>query len=164
MADQQDVVVLSREPPRLVVHLGHQRAGRVDGAQPADLRVAADLGGDAMRGEHHDCAGRHLVYFRHEDGATPLKRADDMGIVYDLSAYIDRGAELVHRQLDRLYSAVDPGALAARLGEQNPALARRHESMVGEYVLVLAMPTPRHVAGIATHRRRREDNPSGNTR
>ena len=33
--DQEDVVVLVREPLRLVVHLGHQRAGRVDGLQRA---------------------------------------------------------------------------------------------------------------------------------
>src|SRR5205823_2296421 len=99
VADQQDVVVLGREAPRLVVHLGHQRAGRVDGVQPSTLRVAADLGGDAVRGEHHDRAGGHLVYLRHEDGTTPLKRADDMGVVYYLPAYIDRGAELVQRHL-----------------------------------------------------------------
>ena len=120
VADQQDVVVLGREPPRLVVHLGYQRAGRVDGAQVPALRVAADIGGDAVRGEHHDRAGRHLVYFRHKDGATPLERAHDVGIVHDLPAHVDRGAEPVQRHLDRLHSAVDPGAVASRLGEQDP--------------------------------------------
>jgi hypothetical protein len=74
-----------------------------------------------VRGKHHDRAGGHLVYFRYEDSAAPLKRADDMGVVYDLPAYINRGAELVQRHLDRLHRAVDPGAIAARLGEQNPS-------------------------------------------
>ena len=38
VADQQDVVVVGGEPPRLVVHLGDQRAGRVDGLQAARRR------------------------------------------------------------------------------------------------------------------------------
>src|SRR5262249_4880563 len=112
------------------------------GVQPPVLRVAADLRGNAVRGEHHDRAGRHLVYLRHEDGAAFLKRADDVRVVYDLPAYIDRGTELVQGHLDRLHSAVNSGAVAARLSEQDPPLARRHASMVGEHVLVPVRRTP----------------------
>jgi hypothetical protein len=119
VADQQDVVVLGGEPARLVVHLGDQRAGRVDGAQAAAFRVEADLGGDAVRGEHHDRAGRHLVDLRDEDRAALFERADHVRVVHDLSAHVDRRPELVQGHLDGLYGPVHARAVAARLGEQD---------------------------------------------
>jgi hypothetical protein len=43
VADEQDVVSLGGEPPGLVMHLGDQRAGRVDRAQAAVLGFSPDL-------------------------------------------------------------------------------------------------------------------------
>ncbi len=125
VADQQDVVVPGGEAPRLAVHLGDQRAGGVDRVQPAAFGVEADFGGDAVRGENHDRAGRHLVHLCDEDRATLFQRADHVGVVHDLPADVDRRAELVQGQLDRLHGPVDAGAVAARLGEQDPPLGDR---------------------------------------
>ena len=93
--------------------------------QPAAFGVEADFGGDAVRGENHDRAGRHLVHLCDEDRATLFQRADHVGVVHDLPADVDRRAELVQGQLDRLHGPVDAGAVAARLGEQDPPLGDR---------------------------------------
>jgi hypothetical protein len=122
VADQQDVVVPGREAPRLVVHLGDQRAGGVDRAQLAAFGVEADFGSDAVRGEDHHRAGRHLVDLGDEDRTALLQRADHVGVVHDLPAHVDRRAELAQGQLHRLHGPVDAGAIAARLGEQDPSL------------------------------------------
>jgi hypothetical protein len=122
VTDQQDVVILGSKPACLVVHLGDQRAGRVDRAQAAALRVEADLRCDAVCGEHHDRAGRHLVDLRDKDSTSPLQRADDVRVVHDLPAHVHRRPELVQRHLDGLHGPVDPCAVAARLGEQDPSM------------------------------------------
>jgi hypothetical protein len=44
-------------------------------AGPRRFRVQPDLGRDAVRGEHDDRAGRHLVDLRHEDRAALFQRA-----------------------------------------------------------------------------------------
>jgi len=51
VADQQDVVVLAGEALRLGVHLGDQRAGRVDRAQAAFAGIRPHLRGDAVPGK-----------------------------------------------------------------------------------------------------------------
>ena len=49
VADQEDREALAGEALRLVVHLGHERAGRVDRAQPAQRGVAVHFGRHAVR-------------------------------------------------------------------------------------------------------------------
>jgi hypothetical protein len=44
-------------------------------------------------------------------------------VVHDLPAHVDGRPEFVQRHLDRLHSPVDPGAVASRLGEQDPTAA-----------------------------------------
>ena len=65
--DEQDVVVLRREPARLVVHLGHQWARRVDRAQVAALRFLPHLRRDSVGGEHDHRALGNLGGFLDED-------------------------------------------------------------------------------------------------
>ena len=54
VADQQDLEALVGEPPRLVVDLGHQGAGRVDGPQPAAGGLLVHRRRDAVRREDDD--------------------------------------------------------------------------------------------------------------
>ena len=49
-----------------------------------------------------------------------LEPADDVQVVHDLLADVDRGPVQLERLLDRLDGPVDPGAVAARPGEQHP--------------------------------------------
>ncbi len=72
--DEEDVVVLAVEPPRLRVHLRHERAGRVDRAQPAARRLLVDDRCDTVRGEDHDRALGHLRGLVDEDRAAALER------------------------------------------------------------------------------------------
>ena len=91
MPDQQNVVVLSGEPTRLMVHLGHQRAGRVDRPQRPGVRLLVDLRRDAVGREDHDSPLRDLVVLLDEDRAGSPEHVDDVPIVHDLLADVDGG-------------------------------------------------------------------------
>ena len=58
-----------------------------------------------------------------EDRAALGQGVDDVPVVHDLVADVHRSAVLLQRALDGLDGAVDAGAVAARLGEQD-ALGR----------------------------------------
>ena len=124
VADQQDVVVVIGEPPGLVVHLGHQRAGGVDGLQAALGRLRVHRRRDAVGGEHHGLALRHLVELLDEDRTARLEVGHDVLVVHDLLAHVDRRAVEVQRLLDRDHRPVDAGAVAARRREQHGAVRR----------------------------------------
>jgi hypothetical protein len=89
MPDQQDRVPVRRVPPRLNVHLGHERAGGVDRVQPACLGVRVDRGRDAVRREHHGLPLGHLSLVLDEDRAASLEVANDVGVVNDLLADVN---------------------------------------------------------------------------
>ncbi len=125
MADQQDVVVVLGEPPHLVVHLGHQRTGGVDGAQLRARGLLVHLGRDAVGGEHDERALGNLRVLLDEDRPARLEGADDVQVVDDLLAHVDRRAVVLEGVLDRLDGAVDACAVAARLGEQHAATSCR---------------------------------------
>ena len=60
-----------------------------------------------------------------EDRAARLEIADDVDVVDDLLAHVDRGAVVLERLLDRLDGALDAGAVAAGRGEED-ALDHAH--------------------------------------
>ncbi len=122
VADQQDVVVLVGEPPGLVVHLGDERAGGVDGLQRPLLGLPVHLRGHAVGGEHHGGARGHLGDLLDEDGPAGLEVGHHVLVVHDLLAHVDRRAVQVERLLDRDHGPVDTGAVAARRGEQHRAV------------------------------------------
>jgi hypothetical protein len=64
-------------------------------------------------GEHDRRALRHLGLLVDEDGAARLEVADDVEVVDDLLADVDRRPVEVERLLDRLDRALDAGAVAA---------------------------------------------------
>ena len=73
----------------LAVHLGHQRAGRVDRLEAAGLGLLVDDRGDAVGGEDDGGALGHLVGLVDEDRAALLERRDDVLVVHDLLAHVD---------------------------------------------------------------------------
>ena len=74
VTDEQNVVVVRGEPLRLLVHLRHQRAGRVDGlAGCAGPGLLVHLGRHAVGREDHDRALGHLVVLLDEDRALRLQ-------------------------------------------------------------------------------------------
>jgi DNA recombination protein RmuC len=119
VADQQDVDVVSREPLRLVVHLRDQRAGRVDRLQLPLGCLLVDHGGHTMGREDHRRALGHLVRLLDEDRPPLLQRGDDMAVVHDLLAHVDRRTVQVQGLLDGDNGTVDTRAVAARCRQQD---------------------------------------------
>ncbi len=89
------------------------------------MQVAFGGGGvhgrrDAVRGEHHDGALGDLVGLLDEDRPGLFQGVDDVAVVHDLVAHVDRGAVLLQGALDRLDGPVHTRAVATRLGQQHP--------------------------------------------
>lgn len=61
--------------------------------------------------------GRDLGEFLDEDGAKALQPLDDVAVVHDFMADVDRRAIFLQRQHDDLDGTVDTGAKTARLAE-----------------------------------------------
>ena len=119
VADEQDVVVAVGEAHGLAVHLGDQRAGGVDGAQRQRARLLVDDRGHAVRREDDGRALGHLVGLVDEDRPALLQRGDDVLVVHDLLAHVDRRAVELEGLLDRDDGPVDTRAVAARGGEEH---------------------------------------------
>ena len=117
--DEQDVVPLLGVADRLHVHLGDQRAGGVDHAEVTPLRLAADLGADAVGGEDDGGLLGHLVERVDEDHTLLLKSFHHVAIVHDLVKHIQRRADERQRLVDGLHRHVYAGAEAAGVGEQD---------------------------------------------
>ena len=103
----------------LIVHLGDQRTGRVDGRERARLRFVLDVSRHAMGAEDRHGARRHVLQCLDETRALRLERFDDVAIVDDLVAHVDRRAMLGQRPLDDIDRPNDAGAKPARLGEND---------------------------------------------
>src|SRR5690606_2887482 len=101
------------------MHLGDQRAGGVKHAQAALLGLFAHRERHAVGGEDHRVARRHLVQFVDEDRALVTQVVDDELVVHDFVAHVDRRAEALQCALDDLDCALDAGAEAARVGQQD---------------------------------------------
>ena len=121
VADEHDVVALGGELARLLVDLGHQRAGGVDHPQPAGPGLGVHRRGDAVGREHHRRALGHLVELLDEDRPPGLEVPDHVQVVDDLLAHVDRGAVGGQGDLDDVDGPLDAGAVAAGGGQQHPA-------------------------------------------
>jgi hypothetical protein len=121
VTDQVDRQALAREALGLVVDLGHERAGGVDRAQPAQRGVAVHFGCDAVGREHDGGALRHVVLALDEDRSLLLEPPHDVDVVHDLLAHVDRRAVQREHLLDRLDRALDAGAISTRAREQQTA-------------------------------------------
>ena len=131
VADHDEVVAFLVQLGHLDVHLGHQRAGRVEHAEAALRRLAPHRLRHAVRAEHQRRADRHFAQVLDEDRTFGLQVVDDIGVVHDLVAHVDRRAEFGQRTLDDLDRAVDAGAEAARLGQHDLLESGVHGAGVG---------------------------------
>ena len=119
MADQDDLEALFGIALAFLVHLGDQRTGRVEHRQGAVGRGILDRLGDAVGAEDGDRAVGDLVQLLDEPGALGGEFLHDPLVVDDLVAHIDRRPVALERLLDDLDRALDAGAEAARLGEDD---------------------------------------------
>ena len=119
MADEDEPAALADIALALVVHLGDQRAGRVQHRKLARRGFLLDALGHPMCAENGDRIGRDFGEVLDEARALGFQALDHMLVVHDLVAHIDRRAEFLQRPLDDLDGAHDAGAEAARLGEDH---------------------------------------------
>jgi hypothetical protein len=131
--DEQNVVLVPRVPSGLLVHLGDQRAGRVDRVQVALAGLLVHLRGDPVRGEDHRGTLRYLVVLLDEDRALALQRLHHVLVVHDLFPHVDGCAVEFERALDGLHGSVDAGAVSARPGQQHPLRHDPHGRPVPRY-------------------------------
>src|SRR5439155_24591354 len=82
-------------------------------------------------------AAGHVRLVLDEDGAARLELANDVRVVDDLLAHVNRRAVQRKRPLDRLYGALDSGAIPPRRCEQDPRnqSASQSSNDVGQTVL-----------------------------
>src|SRR6185312_4317011 len=117
--DQRDLQAAARIAARLRVHLGDERADRVDDLEPAFRALLVDPRRDAVRREDNELALGHLVLGFDENGAAGLEVADDMDVVDDLVAHVDGRAMLLEQLLDDVDRAYDSGAEASRRRDEH---------------------------------------------
>ena len=119
VADQDDLAALGGVAAALVVHLGDQRAGRVDHRQVALGGQLLDPLGHAVGGEDRHRAGRDLVQFVDEHRAAGAQILHHVPVVHDFVTDIDRRAEFLQRPLDDFDRPLHAGAETAGLGQDD---------------------------------------------
>jgi hypothetical protein len=119
VADQDHVAAFTGVARDFHVHLGHQRAGRVEHPQATAPRL--DLHGlrDSVRAEDHRGVGGHLVELVDEHRPEAAQPVDHELVVHDLVAYVDRRAEKLDGSLDDVDGPIHAGTEAAGIGEQD---------------------------------------------
>src|SRR5215218_3493232 len=127
MSDQQDLQVVSGEPPSLMVHLGDQRTRRINSLESALLSLSVDYWRHAVCREHHRRAFWYLIELRDENGAPLLQVFHYVPVVDDLLPHVNRGPVGLQRLLDSDHGAIHTRAIAARCGQHN-LLGAAHDS------------------------------------
>jgi hypothetical protein len=119
VTDHDDFLALVAHARHFHVDLGHQRAGGVENAQAAALGLFAHGERDAMSREDHGVSGGNLFEFVDEDRSLVAQVVHHELVVHDLVAHVDRRAIALQGALDDLDRALDAGAEATRIGEQD---------------------------------------------
>ena len=119
VADHDDVVAFLAHLGHFHVHLGDQRTGGVEDLQATTGSLGPHGARHAVGGKDHRGAVRHLVQLVDEDGALLAQRGDHVVVVDDLVTHVDGRAMQRQRTLDDGDGAIDAGAEAARLRQQN---------------------------------------------
>ncbi len=120
VADHDDLAALLVHLGDLDVHLGHQRAGGVEHLQAARRRPRSRTACETPWALKITVAPSGTSSSSSTNTA-PLRAevVDDVAVVHDFVAHVDRRAVLLERALDDGDRAIDAGAEAARIGEQD---------------------------------------------
>ncbi|MHC2390067.1 hypothetical protein ACVMFA_004551 [Bradyrhizobium liaoningense] len=115
MADQDQRAALADVALPLIVNLRDQGAGGIEHRKIARGGLFLDAAGDSMGAEDRHRFRGNLGEFLDEDRAFALQALDDVFVMHDLMAHVDRGAVFLQcpfHDLDRTHHA---RAEAARL-------------------------------------------------
>ncbi len=149
MADQHDLAPGGLMAPDLDMDLGDQWARGVQVEHVAPLRLGRHRLGHAVGGEDDRTIARRFFEMFDEHRAEPSQPVDDVGVVDDLVAHIDRRAILQQRLLDDLNRAVHPSTKAAWTGQQD--VKRRKGGIVGAHAVNLGSSRPRRQGVASIH-------------
>ena len=89
------------------MNLFHQRTGGVDSHQMPLIGFLIDCGRHAMGAEYGHGPFRHLLEFVDENSPLGAQAIDDMLVVHDFMAHINRSAEFLNRRFDNADGAID---------------------------------------------------------
>jgi hypothetical protein len=117
VADHDHLDAVFVVPGGLVMHLGHQGAGCINGDHIAFLRFGGHGFRHTMRREDHGPVGRAFVKLLDEDGAFGPQPINHEFVVHDFVPHKDRRAPFLDRQLDDLDRPIHARTKAARCGE-----------------------------------------------
>ncbi len=110
-------VAVSRVFQRLQVHLRDERAGRVQGPEPACAGLGTHRRRHAVRREDDHRAAGDVGQVVCEHRALAAQVLHHVPVVHDLVAHVDGGAVHLERHVHDVDGAVHAGAEAARRGE-----------------------------------------------
>ena len=157
VADHHDLAALLAHLGDLDVHLGDQRAGRVEHLEPARVGFARAPPATRRARENTTVLPAGTSASSSTNTAPfALQVVDDELVVHDLVAHVDRRAELRERLLDDRDGAIDAGAEAARIGEQDVhhrrsfAVARRRSRVRWRKLSRISSAAPTVIALSAT--------------
>ena len=117
VADENKPASLRHVTLALIVHLGDQRTGRVKDRKLARRGLFLDAFGDTMSAEDGDGVRRNLGEILDEMSALGLQALNDVLVVDDFVAHVDRRAIFLQSALDDLYGADHAGTETAGLSE-----------------------------------------------
>ena len=120
MADEEDLEALAMMQFGLAMDLGNQWAGSIDREDFARFSICQNRLGHAMRGkDHRPCRIGHLIELLDENRTLGLQPLDDIFVMHDLVADIDRRAMDPERFFHGIDGAHDPCAETARRAEKD---------------------------------------------
>ena len=108
MADENALTTIAAVLGHFDVHLGDQRAGRVEHLQATASGFLAHGLGHAVGAEDDDDVVRHLVQLFNEDGPTIAQVFYHELVMHHFVTHIDRRAEDFQRTVDDFDRPVDP--------------------------------------------------------
>ena len=115
VADHDELVAFFRELGDLDMHLGDQRAGGIEYLKTTRRSFLLHRLADAVRAKDQCCPRRHIRQRLNKNCAFGFQFVDDIGVVHDLVAHVNRRAEFGQGALDNFNRTVHASAKAARL-------------------------------------------------
>src|SRR5829696_5066998 len=119
VADQDDIAPFTRIALHFHVDFRDQWASGVENIEAAASRFLHYRARDTVRGEDYRGTARHFAQLVDEYRAQRAQTIDDVSVVHDFVPHIYRRPEELERALDDFNRAIDTGAEAPGVSQQD---------------------------------------------